>query len=258
VSSLAYQRALADALFAPDGAAPAYPAGASVERWNVYRRMVRMRIAEQIAHAFERLRAVIGEERFGALVERFTAECPPRSHYLRDVPGEFLQFFEAHRDELAGALRLPPFAFDLARYEWAELDTAYSFEEAGAAQVGPLDMARVPVLSPALRLLDVTYPVHRWAADGADTQLAREPIALCLYRDAKTHEVEVLELTPVTFAMLALMAERSLSLTEIVRNAAGQIGVVVDAPFVEALSTLLADLLERGVLLGSLVPKETS
>lgn len=258
MSSLAYQGALAGALFAPDGAPLAYPEGASAERWNVYRRMVRMRIAEQIAHAFERLRAVAGEDRFRALVERYTAECPPRSNYLRDVPGEFLQFFEAHRDALARDLSLPPFALDLARYEWAELDTAYSFEEVGAAEVGALDMARVPVLSPALRLVDVAYPVHRLGSDARDSELAREPFSLCLYRDAKTHDVEVLELTPVTFAMLALMAERSLTLTEIVRNAADQVGVVVDAEFVEALSTLLADLIERGVLLGSLVPKERS
>jgi hypothetical protein len=258
VSSLGYQEVLARALYARDEGDLAFPAGASAERWNVYRRMVRQRIAEQVEHAFERLRAVIGAERLRALIERFLVECPPRSNYLRDVPGEFLQFFEAHRRELAQEHALPPFAVDLARYEWAELDTAYSFEENGSSAVGPLDMARVPVLSPAHRLVDVAYPVHRLGADANDAALAPEPQCLCLYRDSKTHEVEVLELTPVTGAMLALMAARTLPLTEIVRSAADQVGVLVDVAFVEALSTLLADLLERGVLLGSLVPKETS
>jgi hypothetical protein len=58
--------------------------------------------------------------------------------------------------------------------------------------------------------------------------------------------------------MLALMERRNLTLTEIVRNAAEGVGVTVDVAFIDALSTLLADLIERGVLLGSLVPKETS
>ena len=42
------------------------------------------------------------------------------------------------------------------------------------------------------------------------------------------------------------------SLTDVVRNASGQTNVEVDVAFVEALSALLADLVERGVLLGSL------
>jgi hypothetical protein len=58
----------------------------------------------------------------------------------------------------------------------------------------------------------------------------------------------------VTAAMLSLMRRGDLTLTDVVRNAAGEVGVTVDVAFVEALSTLLADLIERGVLLGSLVP----
>jgi hypothetical protein len=84
------------------------------------------------------------------------------------------------------------------------------------------------------------------------------PFSLCLYRDAKTHEVAVLELTPVTAAMLSFMELRTSTLTEVVRSAAEAVGITVDVAFVEALSTLLADLIDRGVLLGSLVPKETS
>jgi hypothetical protein len=257
MSLLSYQTELRDALFASDPPDTAFAAlGANPERWKVYRRMVRSRLADSVEHGFERLAAVVGSDRFGEMVALFLAESPPRSLYLRDVPGEFLQYLERNRDRLTQAYALPAYALDLARYEWAELETAYSFEETSAAQVGPLDMNGVPVLAPAHRLLDLGYPVHRIGTDAHDETMQAAPFSLCLYRDVKTHEVEVLELTPVTASMLSLMQRRSSTLAEIVRTAADEVGATVDVAFVEALSTLLADLIERGVLLGSQMKPE--
>jgi uncharacterized protein len=252
----AYQVALRDALFATDPSDADFAAlGANPERWKVYRRMVRSRFVENVEHGFERLRAIVGEEPFREIIACFLAESPPRSHYLRDVPGEFLHFFEHHRERLMRAYALPAYALDLARYEWAELETAYSHEEASALEVGSLVMDRTPVLTPAHRLVDVAYPVHRMGTSAYDASMQPAPFSLCLYRDPKTHEVAVLELTPVTAAMLCAMESRTSTLTEVVRNAAATVGVTVDVAFVDALSTLLADLTERGVLLGSLVPQ---
>jgi len=260
VSSLRYQAALGEAIFACDAPDTAFAAfGANPARWQVYRRMVRSRLADNIEHGFERFAQIAGAERFRALIDRFLAADPPRSHYLRDVPAEFLRFFEANAGELTRAFALPPYARDLARFEWSELETAYSHEESSARDVGQLEMDRVAALTPALCLIELAYPVHRLGteagpplAEGAPLDPA--PFSLCLYRDAKTHEVAVLELTPVTAAMLTLMQGGKLTLTEIVRNAAAALGVSVDVAFVDALSTLLADLVERGVVLGSLIP----
>jgi hypothetical protein len=99
--------------------------------------------------------------------------------------------------------------------------------------------------------------VHRLDADGSHAELSPEPFSLCLYRDARTHEVATLELTPVTARILAAMARGASPLADIVRAAAEAEAMPVDRAFVEALSTLLADLTERGVLLGSLAAKET-
>ena len=112
-------------------------------------------------------------------------------------------------------------------------------------------MDRVAVLSPALRLLDVGYGVHRLATDGSGAPTAPESMTLCLYRDRASHEVETLELTPVAATMLRQIADRKTPLTQIVRNAAVAHHVSIDVAFIDALSTLLADLTERGVLLGS-------
>jgi uncharacterized protein len=249
-----YQEALRDALLSRDPPEASFVAlGANPERWKVYRRMVRSRFAENIEHGFERLRGAVGEDRFREMIWQFLAESPPRSHYLRDVPGEFLRFFEQNYDRLARAFGLPVHALDLARYEWAELETSYSDEEVAAETIGPLAMDRVPALSPAHRLIDVAYPVHRTEEGAHAHAIHAAPFSLCLYRDPKTHEVAVLELTPVTAIMLSSMESRTSTLTDIVRNAADAVGATLDVAFVDALSTVLADFVERGLLLGSLV-----
>jgi hypothetical protein len=248
---LAYQTALKDVLLGEDAPPAALASlGAQEARWRAYRRMVRSRFYQTIDHAFERLIGAIGAERFHRMVDHFLAEDPPRSPYLRDLPGEFLRFVCARTSVLEETPALPAWALDLMRYEWAELDAAYDHEEVRPDDVVALDMERPAVLSPAHRLLHLEYRVHTM-----ETRVPA-PISVLLYRDRRTHEVETLELTPVAAAMIAAMGRRGENeppapLVRVVREAAAEHGAEVDVAFVEALSTLLADLSERGVLLGS-------
>jgi hypothetical protein len=258
MSWLDYQRTMKDVLLAEEPSAEDWRAlGRDEPRWKAYRRMVRSRFYQTIDHGFERLIGAIGEGRFHRMVDRYLAEDPPRSPYLRDLPGEFLRFVEGRRDVLAEDPALPAYALDLMRYEWAELDVAYSHEEIRPDEVVPLDMNRPAALSPAHRVLKLEYPVHSMGTDGSGAPLAPAPALLLLYRDRTTHDVETLELTPIAATMIAAVARRggyppAMPLARVVREAAAAHGATVDVAFVEALSTLLADLTERGVLLGSL------
>jgi len=240
-------------LLAEDPAAADIAAlGPDPARWKAYRRLVRTRFYRTIDHAFERVENLIGAEPFRRAVDRFLAVGRPRSIYLRDIPGEFLQFLQTHWKTLAAELALADYVLDLARYEWAELETAYAHQEVPTIAVVPLEMHRMAVLTPAHRLLDLEHPVHRLGTEQEHDALVRGPISLCLYRDPKTHDIETLELTPVAARILALVERQKFPLDEVVRNAAEVAGTPIDIAFVEALSVLLADLLERGVLWGSL------
>jgi hypothetical protein len=253
VSWIGYQKKVCELLLAEDPKAADFSElSDEPSRWKAYRRLVRSRLYQTIDHGFERLDELLGRERFHRLVDRFLAVERPRSIYLRDIPGEFLQFLEGHWESLSREHGLAAYVLDLARYEWAELETAYAYEEGPVPDVVPLEMHRVAVLTPAHRLLDLEYPVHRLGTDREDGALAREPVSLCLYRDSKTHEVEILELTPVAAGLLALIEQQTTPLDDVVRKAADAARLAVDLAFVDALSVLLADLLERGVLLGSL------
>ena len=232
---------------------------------NAYRRMVRSRLVQSIDHGFERAIAVVGEARWHEAVDRFFAKSPPTSVYLRDVGGEFLRFFAAEAESGTGRRLDPPYLLDLMRYEWAELDTAYTAEEVRPDDVVALDVNLPAVLSPAHRLLHLGYPVHRIGAEeeGAGDRWRRRP-ARCSRRrrsisaftatPARTRCARWRPLTAITATMLALMARRERTLAEVVRAAAERHEATLDAGFVDALSGVLADFSERGLLLGSLAP----
>lgn len=222
--------------------------GAEAWRWVTYRRLVRNRLYETIDHCFARLSAHVGRERFRQLVDAFLVAQGSRSPYLRDLPGELLAWLE---HQAAGAL--PPYALDLARLEWAELETAYTEDDLHRDSLTDFTMELPAALSPAHRLLWLGYPVHLLATDAPGApEVEALPVVLCLYRDPRTYEVHILELSPITGALLREIARSRRPLLDVVRSVAGEHGAVVDGSFVEALSAVLADLMERGLILGSL------
>jgi hypothetical protein len=232
------QRVLRDLLLAPSpDEAALQRLGGNPRRWLVYRRMVRARFAEVLEDGLSRFREVVGAEPFSRLVERFLELSPPSSPYLRDVPGEFLQFLRTES--------LAPIAVDEARLECAELELAHAPDPAGSDDVQPLDMHLHAVFSPLARLLQLSHGV----AVGANAEPRSR--AICVYRDPKTHEVESLELTPLAARVTRGIAEREAPLVDVAKRAAGEAGIAVDSAFVETLGTVLADLVERGIVLGS-------
>ena len=63
-----------------------------------------------------------------------------------------------------GTLDLPPFAQELAHYEWVELALDVAEDEAPVYEAGADLLAGAPVLSPLARPLAYTWPVHRLGA----------------------------------------------------------------------------------------------
>jgi hypothetical protein len=214
-------------------------------RWLVYRRMVRARFAAVLAEAFEDFRTVVGADGFADLVDRFLAESPPRSPYLRDIPIEFLTFLQ----RAGGDATWPSFALDLARFEGATNEVAHLATPTPSHEVVPLEMGLLAVMSPAARLLDVHHAVHLFDSEHRD--IAPQAMTLLIYRVASTGEVETIELNPVASRIVRGIAREEAPLVEVVRIAAGEANAAIDASFVDALSTLLADLVEKGIVLGS-------
>ncbi|HEV8547826.1 MAG TPA: putative DNA-binding domain-containing protein [Polyangiaceae bacterium] len=255
----AYERALAALVFGPPVAAGELAAfveqhglGESerraiaddFERFLVYRGLVRHTLRNALSLAIPRTMARLGPL-FDEAFERFLAERGPRTHYLRDVTQELLDFVAPHWQKDP---RVPPWAHELARHEALELAIASAREPLVPLALGELDAERGMAFIEACRVVRYDFAVHRLSAELEDRgEPTREPSALFAYRD-REHDVRYLELSPLA----ALFLERLLA-GESLKNAWLSASAATATDPSQALpgaARLLSDLAARGALRG--------
>ncbi len=209
------------------------------ERLGVYRRLARAAMNDAIGSILPRTVALLGA-RLDDELARFYAERGPRTHYLRDVPLELVEHaWRRWRDDPA----LPPHLADLARLEALELTVAIGDDDDARARP-ELRLDARAVFRAAVGQVSLAHAVHE---DGEPP--ARRPVSLLVYRDAE-HALRTLELTPAAAAIVTrLRAGEPLGIA--IEAGAADAGVPVDDALLAGTARFLADLAERGVLLGS-------
>ena len=219
------QRAILRACFDEEADLAALP-----PRVAVYRRLVRNTLHGVAHKLLPRTRERMGDA-FDRDLARFLAERGPRTHYLRDVPAEFVAW--------AAPRWTDPSLVDLARHEIASfaIATLPYVAEPPAEEVA---LDRGLLLSSLARIERFGHAVHE------EPPTARE-VALLYYRD-RDHELRTLELTPLAAALL-LRAEAPLK--DAIAAACEETGVAMNDETLASIARLLADLGERGVLLGA-------
>lgn len=229
------------------------------ERLLMYRAMVHSRLRGVISDFLPRTAAHLGKQGFRAEVTTFMAERAPHSAYFRDVPGEFLEWAEPR---WRADPRYPPFLADLACHEWLDGETL-NHPGGGEPVTGlELDLAMPVQLdgTTALRRYQFAVHVHEEAEEDDDAppkSPAAGATAILAYRDRTSHKPRYLELT----ARAAAVCERLLvgeSLQAALVGACGAVGEPLTDEFLAAMASFLADLGERGVLLGAAIASPRS
>ena len=229
----ARQRALRDAILGD------LPASMRDTRLAVYRRLVRGSLREAIESILPRTVAALGA-RLDAELDRFYSSRGPKTHDLRDVPLELVELLAPawERDPT-----LPPHVADLARLEALELVVAIGDDRRREAR------AELSVDAPAIFQEAVAMASFRHAVHEADDPPAARAVELLVYRDPD-HALRTLELTQAAAAILRrLLAGEPLGAA--IQGGARDATVAVDDSLLTGTAKLLADLGDRGVLLGS-------
>lgn len=138
----------------------------SQARIDIYAQMYFARLLEVLHEDFPRVAAILGCERFDALIRAYLARHPSTNPSLRYLGRHFAEFLGTRED-----LETLPFLGDLARLEWARLEV---FD---APDVEPLRIESLHRLAPddwpelrlrlisACRTLRSDWPVQEiWAA----------------------------------------------------------------------------------------------
>jgi hypothetical protein len=217
---------------------------ADFERWCVYRKLVRGTLRGAVELAVPRTLARLGAV-FDEYLDRFLRERGPRTHYLRDVTTELLDFCEPlwEADQ-----RVPAWALDLARHEAVQIVVSSLRERVVQAELGELDLERGLRFIEAARVVRYAFAVHRLSADAADrTPPERTPTLLLVYRD-REHDVRYLELSPVAATLLERLLAGA-TLRDAVLGACAETGNETSS-VLDGTARLLADLAARGVVLG--------
>ena len=213
----------------------------SRERWLVYRDLVRNRLDQVIEVALARTKDAIGEDAFrGAIDEWYARERGPATRYLRYVPSELAEFAIPiwQRTEA-------PWVADLAGYEISAWEVRHGPPDPTPTHEFAFD--RKPVLAAAVKVLRLAYPVQR--SPTPDAGYDPDPTILCLYRD-KNHRAIPRKLNPLAADLLDAWRAADQTVAESVQKVATAHNTDIGPEFVEKLSTVVADFIERGILLG--------
>jgi hypothetical protein len=212
-------------------------------RMLVYRTLVRRGLLSAIRTQLARTAARLGSS-FDAWVERWIEEELPRSHYLRDVAGEFLAWAAPRWAEDQD---LPRWMADLARHELALFEVGAAV--GGGVAIGPIALDAPVVFDAAARLVRYAFAVQALDAREEARDVPPEvETALLIYRDA-AHEVRCLSLSPLAAAIVERLLQGH-ALGASVTSACEALVHPLDAAVLEGTAALLADLAERGVFLG--------
>jgi hypothetical protein len=200
---------------------------------GVYARLLRGRLRSAVEELLPRTARLIGADRVTRVVEAQLTRGRARSPLFRSVVAELVEQVSLLAHEEPG---WPAAAASLARYEWLRFSVAIA-EREGSAPV-PLDPAHGVAFARAVALLALPFRVHDDAAPGHTR--------LLLYR-APSGGVEVLVLGEPAYDLLHALRSGAL-LTEAITST--QLRHGREPALWGTCATLIADLVERGVLRG--------
>jgi hypothetical protein len=165
---------------------------------------------------------------------------------LRYVPSELAEFAIPiwQRTEA-------PWIADLAGYEITAWEVRHAPRDPTPSDEFAFD--RKPVLATAVKILRLAYPVQNKPTPHAGYE--QDPTILCLYRD-KNHRATPRKLNAMAADLLEAWQRADQTVAESVQQVAAAHNTQIGPDFIEKLSTLIADFIERGILLGGECPPQ--
>ncbi len=223
------------------------PAGVSSKRMAVYDEIVFNNLLQSVSACFPVASAVLGKRQWNKLVQRFMRRYSADSPYFRDIPKQFLDFLQAHAQQLT----LPPYVVALCHYEWIELYvSALAVDEKLTQASHELDLtAHIPVLNPTLQLLQYDYAVHKISPRKKPTQTS--PTQLIVYRDSQ-HIVKFVEINTVTYQLMTLIQSQHLTGTQALLLLAQQLGHPEPQVIIQFGLSILDELKSQEIIVGAI------
>ncbi len=226
------------------------PEGIEDRRMAIYRDLFFKNIVTFLSSNFPVLKTLFSQQDWTSLCRDFYTDYRCHTPLFAEIPREFLQYLQNHR---AGHDGDPPFMLELAHYEWVELALALDEADLDAIEVNPQGdlLNGVPVLSPLAWPLSYQYPVHEIRKDFQPETRPEKPTHLLVWRQ-QDFTIKFMQLNEISLLLLQkLKEEPAQSGLELLTNIAGIIKHPKPDVVVEGGKTLLNELKEKQVILGT-------
>lgn len=222
---------------------------ASPRRLGLYRQLVRHNVVHVIGVMLERTRARLEVHVPGELersVAGFLAEQGPRTPHLRDVPSEFLAWASPRWRNDA---RIPAWLADYAELELVDFTIGVAPRPLPPGELADVTATRALVFADPRVIVRLEWAIHLMSADDVNAVPEKRAVDLLVYRDAQ-HCTRYLDLSPLAAVILARLFDGR-PLAQAMVEACDASGHTLDDTVLAGAARLLADLGERGVLLGA-------
>ena len=226
------------------------PAGIAAERLAVYRELVINNVANFVRSTFPVLRQLCPPEVFEQKISQFFQQSQLDSPYFIEIPAAFLQWLPDHCDDL------PPFALELAHYEWLELDLfrreTPDVSAASAALQPELLTEQLQAghrirLSPLLAVAAYQFPVHQLSVSYQPATAPAQPTFLAIYR-GQDDQVHFMQLDALSCATMQLLQDSGQNLPELVTTLAALVPGLAGNDIQAGVVKLLQQLNQAGLL----------
>ncbi len=228
----------------------AAPEGIEDRRMAIYRDLFFNNMRNFLSGNFPVLSSLYTESEWAALCREFYSDYRCHTPLFPELPREFLKYLQNHRQDRPGD---PPFMLELAHYEWVELALSLDETETGEIEADPDGdlLHGIPVLSPLVWPLSYQYPVHRICADYQPQSPPTDATHLLVWR-RRDYTIKFMQLNEISMLLVQKMKEASgMSGLEILKTVAGIINHPKPEVVLDAGSTLLNELREKQVILGT-------
>lgn len=225
------------------------PDGIEPRRMKIYADLFFNNIKGFLDSAYPIARSIVGEARWLELAREFMHQHGSESSYFLQISEEFLTFLYDH-----GLHELPEFLLELCHYEWVELslDVANDVVDPTRFDVDG-DLTGWVVVSPFVRPLVYTYPVHEIGVHHQPSTPPEQATYLLVYRNANL-QVRFVASNPVTHRLLELL--KTCSATDALLTLRGELSSagrdISASQMHDQGMRILTHLRELGIVLGAL------
>ncbi len=225
------------------------PDGIEGRRMKIYNDLIYNNIEGFLSGGFPVLRSLYRNEDWHRLVRDFVVSYRCVSPYFLEISQEFLNFLMHSREPTPVD---PPFALELAHYEWVELALDVSTQEFPQDGVDPEGdpVEGIPVISPLAMNLQYRFPVHEIGPGREPDEPPAQPTFLVVYRN-REERVRFLEANAATARLLELVAENEeRSGRDLLEQLAAEMNAESVTSVVDFGARMLNEFLEQDVLAG--------